>query len=83
MLSDSEKAIVEAITMRLHVSQALQYLEGVGYPMSEWKYYRLKKKINDRKLERMHYITKYFPDTNIAKYFPDTNNVSISIYLYF
>src|SRR6478672_5955554 len=67
MLSDSEKAIVEAMTMRLHVAQALQYLEGLGYPMSERKYYRLKKKIKDRKLERMHHIAKYFPDQHLER----------------
>ena len=67
MLSDSEKAIVEAMTMRLHAAQALQYLEDLGYAMSERKYYRLKKKINERKLERMHYIAKYFPDQHLER----------------
>jgi hypothetical protein len=67
VLSDSQKAIVEAMTMRLHVRDALQYLEQHGYPMSQAKYYRHKKKIEEMKLERMHYIAKYFPDQHLER----------------
>jgi hypothetical protein len=41
VLSDSQKAIVEAITMRLKLNDALQYMEQHGYLMSEAKYFRL------------------------------------------
>jgi hypothetical protein len=53
--------------MRLHVTQALQYLEQHGYPMSERQYYRHKKKMQEMKFERMHYIAKYFPDQHLER----------------
>lgn len=58
VLTDRQKAIVEIITMRLHVKQASVYLKEVGFEMSEPTFYREKKKIDNMKLERMHHIAK-------------------------
>lgn len=58
ILSDSQKAVVDTITMRLNLSQALEYVEHVGHKMSERTYYRHKKKIQDIKLDRIHFIAK-------------------------
>jgi hypothetical protein len=58
ILSDTQKAIVETITMRLHVSQSLQYLKDAGHEMSRRTYFRQKKMIEDMSLERMHHIAK-------------------------
>lgn len=57
-LSDSEKAVVETLTMRLKLRQALDYLRELGFEMSERTYYRHKKKIEESKLDRMRHIAK-------------------------
>jgi hypothetical protein len=53
--------------MRLHVSQALGYLKDLGHEMSRAKYFRQRKKIQEMKLERMHFIAKYFPDQHLER----------------
>ena len=58
ILSDTQKAIVETVTMRLHLPQALEFLQDAGFKMSRRTYYRHKKKIEDMVLERMHHIAK-------------------------
>jgi hypothetical protein len=44
VLSDRQKAIVEAMTMRLQTKPTLQYLKDVGFEISEATYFREKKK---------------------------------------
>jgi hypothetical protein len=44
MLSDTEKAVVETMRMRLTTDQALQYLKDNEFPMSRPSYFRHKKK---------------------------------------
>ena len=58
ILTETQQAIVETATMRLHVTQALQYLKDAGHEMSRAKYFRQKKKIENMALERMHHIAK-------------------------
>jgi hypothetical protein len=58
ILSDSQKAVVETITMKLTLGHALDYLKSMGYPMKERTYYRHKRKIQELKLERLHFIAK-------------------------
>ena len=58
ILSDSQKAVVDTITMRLNLSQALEYVKHAGFEMSERTYYRHKRKVQEMKLERMHFIAK-------------------------
>jgi hypothetical protein len=53
--------------MRLHVPQALEYLKDAGHEMSRAKYFRLRKNVENMKLERMHYIAKYFPDQHLER----------------
>ena len=67
VLSDTQKAIVEVMTMRLLAPQALEYLKNAGHEMSRSKYFRQRKKIEEMKLERMHYIAKYFPDQHLER----------------
>ena len=67
VLSETQRAIVEVMTMRLHVPQALEYLKDAGHEMSRAKYFRQRKKIENMKLERMHYIAKYFPDQHLER----------------
>jgi hypothetical protein len=58
ILNETQQAIVETVTMRLHVPQALEYLKDAGHEMSRAKYFRHKKKIEYMALERMHHIAK-------------------------
>ena len=67
VLSERQKAIVEAITMRLHTKPALHYLRDVGYKMSEATYFREKKKIEEMKFERMQHIAMYFQDQHLER----------------
>jgi len=58
ILSDTQKAVVDTITMRLNLAHALDYVKHLGFPMGRRTYYRHKKKIQEMKLERMHFIAK-------------------------
>ena len=58
ILSDTQKAVLDTITMRLDLTNSLDYVKHVGFPMKRRTYYRHKKKIEDMKLERMRFIAK-------------------------
>jgi hypothetical protein len=58
ILTDSQKAVVDTLTMRLNLSQALEYVKDAGFKMSERTYYRHKRKVQEMKLERMHLIAE-------------------------
>jgi hypothetical protein len=58
MLSDTEKAVVETIRMRLTTDQSLQYLKDNGFSMSRASYFRHKKKLDEMKLKRLYEIAK-------------------------
>jgi len=58
ILSDSQKAVLDTIVMKLKLNRSLQYMEQVGHKMSERTYYRQRKQIQDMKLERMRFIAK-------------------------
>ena len=58
ILSDTQKAVVDTITMRLDLTTALDYVKHCGFPMGSRTYYRHKKKIQEMKLERLHFIAK-------------------------
>jgi hypothetical protein len=44
--------------MRLHLQHVLDYVKHAGFPMGRRTYYRHKKKIQEMKIERMHFIAK-------------------------
>ena len=58
ILSDSQKAVLDTIVMKLKLSQSLEYMEHVGHKISERTYYRQRKQIQDMKIERMRFIAK-------------------------
>jgi hypothetical protein len=58
ILSDSQKAIVDTMTMRLNTKQSLEYLKEHGYEMNERKFFRQKKKVDGLKLKRLYHIAK-------------------------
>jgi hypothetical protein len=56
ILSDIEKAVVETIRMRLSTEHTLQYLKDNGFSVSRATYFRHKRKLEERKLERLYHI---------------------------
>jgi hypothetical protein len=56
LLSDTEKAVVETIRMRLSTEQALQYMKDNGFYISRATYFRHKKKLETKKLERLYHM---------------------------
>jgi hypothetical protein len=56
ILSDTEKAVVETIRMRLSTEQALQYMKENGFFVSRATYFRHKKKLEEKKLERLYHM---------------------------
>ena len=58
ILSDSQKAVLDTIVMKLKLNQSLEYMGHVGHKISERTYYRQRKQIQDMKLERMRFIAK-------------------------
>ncbi len=65
ILTDSQKAVVETITMKMHIKPALQYLKDVGFEMCNRTYYRHKKKVEEMKYERMRHIALHFQDQHL------------------
>ena len=56
ILTDTEKAVVETIRMRLSTEQALQYMKENGFSVSRATYFRHKKKLEEKKLERLSHM---------------------------
>src|SRR5215203_7324657 len=57
ILSDTEKAVVETIRMRLSTEQALQSMKDNGFAISRATYFRHKKRLEEKKLERLYHMT--------------------------
>ena len=58
ILNDSQKTIVETMTMRLSTKQSLEYMKSHGHEMNERTFFRQKKKIEGLKLKRLYHIAK-------------------------
>src|SRR5215211_2288007 len=56
ILNDTEKAVVETIRMRLSTEQSLQYMKDNGFSISRATYFRHKKKLEEKKLERLYHM---------------------------
>lgn len=67
IISDTQKAVVETITMKMHIGPSLQYLKDAGFEMSRRTYYRHKKSLEDMKLKRLDFIAKHFKDQHLEK----------------
>jgi hypothetical protein len=68
ILNDSQKAIVDTMTMRLNTKQSLAYLKEHGYEMNERKFFRQKKKVESLKLKRLYHIAKIgFEDQHLER----------------
>ena len=58
VLSDTEKMVVNCTIMRLKENESLAYLIDNGQEMSRMTYYRIKARIEEKKLQRLHEIGK-------------------------
>lgn len=58
MLSNIEKLVVETIRMRLTTQTALKYLRDNELPVSRATYFRYKRRVEGKKLERVYHIAK-------------------------
>jgi hypothetical protein len=68
VLSDTEKLIVNCTIMRLKETEALEYLKENGHEMSRMTYYRIKAKLEDKKLQRLYEIAKIgFVDEHLER----------------
>ena len=55
-LTDTKRAVLETMRMRLSERQSLAYLEGTEHPMKRAMFYRHKRELKAQKLERLHFI---------------------------
>jgi hypothetical protein len=58
VLNDTEKIVVNCIIMRLRENEALVYLAENGHKLSRMIYYRIKSRVELKKLKRLHEIAK-------------------------
>jgi hypothetical protein len=68
LLSDRQKAVIEAIRMRLNEKQSLEYLKEVEFDIGPATYYREKRKVESMKLKRLYQIAKIgFQDQHLER----------------
>jgi hypothetical protein len=67
VLTDSEKAVVETMTMKMHIKFALQYLKDNRHDMSERTYFRHKKRIESLKWQRLYHIAELLTDQHLQR----------------
>jgi hypothetical protein len=67
ILDEKEKAVVETLIMRFHAKEALDYLKNQGMEMGQATYYRYRKKVEAKKLERMQFIAQHFQELHLEK----------------
>jgi hypothetical protein len=54
--------------MRLTIQQSLEYMNDAGFPVSQATYCRMKRKLQNQKLERLYNIAKYgFEDGHLER----------------
>jgi hypothetical protein len=68
ILNDRQKAVIEAIRMRLTEKQSLEYLKEVGFEIGPATLYREKRKVEQMKLKRLYHIAKIgFQDQHLER----------------
>jgi len=67
ILSDTEKAVVQTITMKLLPDQALTYLKDCGINMARRSYFRYKKKVESMKWERLVHTANLFTEQHLQR----------------
>jgi hypothetical protein len=67
ILSDTETAVLQTMTMGMNPKRALEYLKGVGVDISERTYFRCKKRVEATKWERLMHIAQLFTDQHLER----------------
>jgi hypothetical protein len=67
ILNDTEKAVVQTITMKLHTNEALSYLKDCGIKMARRSYFRYKKKVESMKWERLVHTANMFTEQHLQR----------------
>lgn len=62
ILSDTEQAVLQTMTMQMNPKRALEYLKGIWIDISERTYFRCKKKVEATKWQRLYRIAELFTD---------------------
>lgn len=65
ILSDTEKAVVETMTMRMLPDEELDYLKECGINISRRSYFRLKAKLEASKWDRLLSTAERFTDQHL------------------
>jgi len=65
--SDTERAVVETITMRMHTDEALAYLKDCGINMVKRSYYSHKKKVEAMKWQRLIHAANLFTHQHLQR----------------
>jgi hypothetical protein len=55
-LSDTQRAVIATMRMRLNEEEALAYLKAEGHPMSRASWFRIKAWLKSTQLARLHHI---------------------------
>jgi hypothetical protein len=67
ILTDSEKAVVPTLIMRLNLREALEYLKNAGFELSERTYFRYKKKVESMKWQRLIHAAYLFTEQHLQR----------------
>ena len=67
ILSDTETAVLQTMTMQMNPKRALEYLKGAGIDISKRTYFRCKKKVESTKWQRLYRIAELFTDQHLAR----------------
>lgn len=67
ILSDTEKSVVQTITMRMHTDEALSYLKDCGFKMARRSYFRYKKKVESMKWQRLVHAANLFTEQHLQR----------------
>ena len=67
ILTDTETAVLQTMTMQMSPKRALEYLKGVGIDISKRTYFRCKKKVEATKWQRLYRIAELFTDQHLER----------------
>jgi hypothetical protein len=67
ILTDTEQAVLQTMTMKMSPMKALEYLKVVGVDISKRTYFRCKKKVESTKWQRLYRIAELFTDQHLQR----------------
>jgi hypothetical protein len=67
ILTDTENAVLQTMTMGMSPSKAVAYLKEAGIEISKRTYFRAKKRIEETKWQRLYRIAELFTDQHLHR----------------